>query len=203
LNRSVGDILPVKPSGEAEISLGKGTAARNSILTNSSLKDWRGQEAGRLLLLHDVTELRRSQAQILEQQRALAMLHERERLGKLEQALAQLHGLIRAAVEVQMDVRGEIRNLSQRLEPVDGFLGSLRHFTTTFQKSNRIAADLALPENLLAVSLPATAEVQLLRIVQEAFANIRKHARAKHVQGILETRSGLHSAQHRRRRRWV
>jgi signal transduction histidine kinase len=131
------------------------------------------------------------------------MLHERERLGKLEQALAQLHGLIRVAVEVQMDVRGEIRNLSQRLEPVDGFLGSLRHFTTTFQKSNRIAADLALPENLLAVSLPATAEVQLLRIVQEAFANIRKHARAKHVQGILETRSGLHSAQHRRRRRWV
>jgi two-component system, NarL family, nitrate/nitrite sensor histidine kinase NarX len=49
-----------------------------------------------------------------------------------------------------------------------------------------VREDLTLPD-LLAASFPVTAEVQLLRFVQEAFANIRKHARAKHVQVSLRT----------------
>jgi signal transduction histidine kinase len=52
------------------------------VLEISPLSDWRGLEVGRLLVLRDVTERRRAQAQILEQQRALAMLHERESLAR-------------------------------------------------------------------------------------------------------------------------
>jgi signal transduction histidine kinase len=50
-----------------------------------------------------------------------------------------------------------------------------------FGSSCGIRIDLSLPEELPAISLAPTAEVQLLRIVQESFANIRKHAGAKHV----------------------
>ena len=213
--RALQEVLPSCPPlqdgglNEAEISLGTGPATRAYQLVISSLKDWRGQEAGRLLLLHDVTEQRRSQAQLLEQQRALAALQERDRLagelhdelaqdlalinlqaqlvsglletGQEEQARTQLQVLARAAREAQVDVRGEIGQLSHRLDIVDGFLGSLRLLTQAFQERCEIEIDLSLPVDMRAISLAPAAEVQLLRIVQEAFANIRKHAGAKHV----------------------
>jgi signal transduction histidine kinase len=86
---------------EAEISLGVGAATRTYLLSASPLKDWRGQEAGRLLLLHDVTEQKRAQAQILEQQRALAMLHEREQLAReLHDELAQELAMINVQAQL-------------------------------------------------------------------------------------------------------
>jgi PAS domain S-box-containing protein len=194
---------------EAEIHLGGGIQTRTYRLAASSLTDWRGQEAGQMLLVHDVTELRRSQAQLLEQQRALAMLQERERLGRElhdelaqelaminvqaqlvsglleagqeEQAREQLQSLARASREAQVDVRREIGKLSHRMDPADGFLGNLRHLTEVFGASCGIRIDLVLPEDPRSISLSPTAEVHLLRIVQEAFANIRKHAGAKQV----------------------
>jgi signal transduction histidine kinase len=194
---------------EAEVSLGVGAATRTYLLSASPLKDWRGQEAGRLLLLHDVTEQKRAQAQILEQQRALAMLHEREQLarelhdelaqelaminvqaqlvgglleaGQEEQAREQLQVLARASRSAQVDVRREIGKLSHHGDAADGFLGTLRNLTQAFGSSCGIRIDLSLPEELPAISLAPTAEMQLLRIVQESLANIRKHAEAKHV----------------------
>jgi signal transduction histidine kinase len=209
---------PASPSAPIEMTMGAGAEARCYEIESSALDDFRGLPVGRLLLLHDVTEQRRSQAQILEQQRALATLHERDRLacelhdelaqdlalinlqaqivsglleaGQEEQAWAQLQVLSRAAREAHVDVRGEIGMLSHRGYSVDGFLESLRHFTKAFQKNYGIEADLILPKELLAISFPPTAEVQLLRIVQEAFANIRKHAGAKHVRVSLTKEPG-------------
>lgn len=71
----VEELLPAYPekrladSGETEIELGfgEGTSLRYYMLTNSLLNDFRGLEIGRLLLLNDVTEQKRAQAQILEQ----------------------------------------------------------------------------------------------------------------------------------------
>jgi hypothetical protein len=48
----------------------------------SLLKDWRGLEVGRLVMLRDVTEQKQAQAQILEQQRVMATLIERERMAR-------------------------------------------------------------------------------------------------------------------------
>ncbi len=75
------ELLPAYPekgpadSGETEIELdnGQGSSVRYYMLTNSVLKDFRELEVGRLLLLRDVTEQKRAQAQILEQ---LSRLHE-------------------------------------------------------------------------------------------------------------------------------
>jgi len=61
----------------AEISLGAGDAVRYYALHLSPLKDRRSLDLGYLLLLHDVTEQRRAHAQLLEQQRVVATLEER------------------------------------------------------------------------------------------------------------------------------
>jgi signal transduction histidine kinase len=175
-------------------------------LTFYPLNDFRGLPIGHLLLLHDVTEQRRSQAQILEQQRALAALQERERLGRElhdelsqdlalinlqaqlvsdlleagqeEQAQKQLQILAKAARETQVDVRGEISRLSHSAVQEKGFLGALRDLIDTFQQTNGVEMELVAPQT---VSLTPVVEVQLLRIVQEALTNIRKHAKAKQI----------------------
>ncbi len=77
----VKELLPAYPekfladSGETEIELGngEGTSLRYYMLTNSVLKDFRELEVGSLLLLRDVTEQKRVQAQLLER---LTRLHE-------------------------------------------------------------------------------------------------------------------------------
>jgi PAS domain S-box-containing protein len=194
---------------EDEISLGEGPGTRAYLLSASPLKDWRSQDAGHLLLLRDITEQKRTQAQLLEQQRALAMLQERERVarelhdelaqelaminvqaqlvsglleaGQEEQAREKLQVLARASRAAQVDVRREIGKLSHHLDAADGFLGTLRNLTQAFGTSCGIQIDLSLPEDLPAISLAPVAEVQLLRIVQEVFSNIRKHSEAKQV----------------------
>jgi signal transduction histidine kinase len=70
----VKDLLPAYPgnqladSGGTEIELGDadGTGLRQYILTSSLLRDFRHLEVGRLLLLRDVTEQKRAQAQVLD-----------------------------------------------------------------------------------------------------------------------------------------
>ena len=197
-------------SMDIDLELGDG---RTYTLSISPLKDWRGQEVGRLLLLWDVTEQKQAQAKILEQQRALAMLQERECLarelhdelaqeltlinlqaqlvstlldaGHTDQARAQLQTLAKAAREAHLDVRGEISGLSEGITQEDGLPGGLQRFTEMFQRTYGIRTDLVLISDYAASSLEPRAEVQLLRIVQEAFTNIRKHAKATHVQVSL------------------
>lgn len=221
LGRPIGELLPglsdlsfpldgtAALSIPGEMTMGLGAESRCYEIESSLLDDFRGLPIGYLLLLHDVSGQRRSQAQILEQQRALATLTEREHLarelhdelaqglaminvqaqlvsglletGQKDQAQAQLQVLARAAREAQLDVRGEIGKLSYRMDPNGGFLESLQHYLQTFQETVGVQTELISCENLRTVSLTPTVEAQLLPIVQEAFANIRKHARAKHV----------------------
>ncbi len=196
-----------------EMILDLGGETRCYELDFSPLNDFRGLSVGHLLLLHDVTEQRRSQAQILEQQRALATLNERERLahelhdelaqelalinlqaqlvsgllaaGQAERAQGQLQILAEAAREAQVDVRTEISKLSHRITQAHGLPGALNQYIDTFQKTYGIETELILPELDHKISIPPMVEVQLLRIIQEAFTNIRKHARAKHASVAL------------------
>jgi len=192
-----------------EITLGAGAEQRSCELETSPLNDFHGLPVGYLLLLHDVSEQRRSQSQILEQQRALAILKEREHLaqelhdelaqslasinvqaqlvsglleaGQPDEARAQLEILAKAARETQVEVRGEIKLLSYRTNAIEGFMESLRRYTQGFQETYKIQTDLAAPADLPVVSFSPTVEAQLMHIVQEAFTNIRKHANARNV----------------------
>jgi PAS domain S-box-containing protein len=95
-----GDLWSTGP-GQVEMSLESGAETRYYLLKASALKDWRGLEIGRLLLLHDVTEQKRAQAQLIEQQRALATLKEREHMAReLHDSLGQVLGYAGLQVEV-------------------------------------------------------------------------------------------------------
>jgi PAS domain S-box-containing protein len=83
-----------KKIGQADITLGKGTSARHYNLKLTTLRGRRSEVIGHLLLLHDVTEEKRAQSRILEEQSLVATLKERERLAReLHDGIGQILGL--------------------------------------------------------------------------------------------------------------
>ena len=100
------DLLPEHPElaarlmaandGAFELSVDWGTETRCFGLIVTSLKDFRGLDVGHLVTVRDVTEQRRAQTTLIQQQRALAVLQERERLARelhdgLGQVIAAAH----------------------------------------------------------------------------------------------------------------
>jgi signal transduction histidine kinase len=188
-----------------EISLGTGPETCHYLLKISSLKDWRGVSVGRLLLLHDVTAQKRVQAQLLEQQRVLAMLHERECLARelhdsLGQAFAFVNTqgqairrllsrgdiatadeyagrLVEVAREADVDIRESIMDLRVTLSG-QGFFHVLAQYIAQYGKNYGIRTELEKPETMQDGMFEPLIEVQLLRILQEALTNVRKHAGA-------------------------
>jgi signal transduction histidine kinase len=188
--------------------VGAGQAVRYYTLAISPLKDWRGLQVGRLLLLRDVTEQKQAQAQLLAQRWAQAILQERELLAQeLHDGLAQnlgflnlqtqaaqlylragqgqaaqdsLDRLAHVALEVQGDTRELIGNLLTISLPSEGFCSTLRHVVTHFEEQNDLHVSLDIEHEAEAGCdpsvLPPATGVQLLRIVQEALTNVRKHA---------------------------
>ena len=200
---------PISGTNRIEISLNTGSKTRHYQLDCSPLYDWRRLVVGLLILLYDVTAQKQAQAQLIEQQQVLATLKEREQVarelhdelaqelaminvqaqlvsgllesGEEDQARHQLQLLAKAARDSQVDVRGQIRKLSLSIDPEEGILGALNRFLDMFRQMYGIEAELISPDLQPTISLAPMVEVQLLRIVQEAFTNIRKHAHAKKV----------------------
>jgi len=211
--RPVKELLPAYPekhltdSGKTEIELdiGEGTGIRHYVLTNSLLHDFRGLAVGRLLRLRDVTEQKRTHAQILEQQRSLAMLRERERvarelhdnlgqvfefvnvqgqtihrlLGRGDVATADeyVERLIDVAREADVDIRESIISLRATLSE-QGLLPTLTKYLAKYEKNYGIQTRLEGSEIFADEIFEPLVEVQLLRIMQEALTNVRKHANA-------------------------
>ncbi len=192
----------------ADICLGTGSKTRHYALMLSLLKDFRGLTIGRLLLLHDVTEQRRAQTQLLNQQWVQAALQEREQLAyelhdslsqdlaflnvqaqavqlylqsrQDEAARASLARLAEVARDMQSDVRELIGSLLAVSLPSEGFCATLRQVVARFETQTGLAVFLDVDGPAAALCepglLPASVGVQLIRIVQEALTNIRKHA---------------------------
>ena len=212
----VKELLPAYPekrladSGETEIELGigDGPSLRYYMLRVWPLNDFRGLAVGLLLLLTDVTEQKRSQAQILEQQRSLAMLREREQLGReLHDNLGQvfefvnvqgqtIHRLLSrgevatadeyvcrlldVAREADLDIRESLVGLRATLSE-QGLLPTLTRYLAKYEKNYGIPTWLEGSEIFIDGAFEPLVEVQLFRILQEALTNIRKHANARSV----------------------
>ncbi|MBM4465798.1 MAG: PAS domain S-box protein [Chloroflexi bacterium] len=197
-------------TAQCEISLGTGSQARHYALHLSPLKNRQGEALGHLLLLHDVTVQKRAQAQLLEQERALAMLSERERLAReLHDSIGQVLGyvkmqaqaardrlaqdqkaaadhdlaqLVAVAQDAHADVREYILGAKSATSTQPGFLPALRQYLQRFAETYSLRTELMVPPGLHDGSLEPTVEAQLLRIIQEALTNTRKHAHARGVQ---------------------
>jgi signal transduction histidine kinase len=186
-------------------------------VTSVPLKQASGSRMGHAFLLEDVTQARRVEQLQTQTQRAMATLQERERLarelhdelaqelalinlqaqlakdmlalGQVEQAREQLQILASEALRAQVDVRDEISKLLHRIAEGEDFLGALKRILQAFQKTNGINVQVDLTEDETDIFFEPATEVQLLRIVQEALTNIRKHARATSVKVELTRES--------------
>jgi PAS domain S-box-containing protein len=205
-------------STEFEVHLGTDGVSREYLLHLSSLRDRRGDPLGQLVLLHDVTEQRRAQAQLVEQQRALATLQERVRiarelhddlgqvlgyvkmqaqaarellvLGSRQEAERCLEQLVAAAQRTHADVREYIVGANTGMATEAGFLATLRQYLARFSEDCRIRTELNAPPEWIDGLLEPMVEVQLLRIVQEALTNARKHARSASARVSLRLEDG-------------
>ena len=177
---------------------------------------------GRLLMLRDVTERKRAQAQIIEQQRSLAMLREREQLarelhdgigqvlgfaslkmgatrkliadGKLDKADDQLAHLESAVAEAHADVRETILNLRTAPAGEKPFFASLQHYLDGYRQNYGIQVDLSVGAGVDESLLNPEAQMQLFRILQEAFSNAAQARRDGPCAGVL--RAGRRPSPH-------
>ena len=82
------------------MSLGEGSTCRWYRVNTSPLEDGRGFYLGRLVLLHEATELRLAQQRLLQQERDVAALSERERLAReLHDSIGQVLGYVSLQAE--------------------------------------------------------------------------------------------------------
>ena len=97
-----------------------------------------------------------------------------------ERAAAQLGQLSEAAREAYADVREGILGLRTSLGEDRGFVETLQDYLERWQGQSDVAVELLLSPPGYDPRLAPMSEVQLLRIIQEALSNVRKHARARH-----------------------
>ncbi|MBI2303619.1 MAG: sensor histidine kinase [Chloroflexi bacterium] len=102
------------------------------------------------------------------------------------QVVDGLHQMEEAIQDASFDVRESILSLRQSVSPEGGLAATLEEYAMDF--GDRAGLKVELPkERQTLPSLSPLAEVQILRIVQEALTNVRKHARATKVWLRLET----------------
>ena len=151
---------------------------------------------------------------MLEQQHLVATLQERERLarelhdstgqvlgyvnlqtqtiqkwlqsGNQERAEASLTRLAEVARDAHVDVRESILGL--KTGPVQdwAFLSALKRYLNDFQEHYNIRTELSIPEGMQDDVITPGTGVQVLRVIQEALTNARKHSSAKTVRITFE-----------------
>lgn len=206
-------------AGLAEVTMQYDGSQKLISPTLSTLYDFRGLHIGHLLMLHDVTEQRKAQAQVAEQQQALASLRERELFarelhdsigqvlgyaglqadavgalienGQLAVARTQLERLAGVLRDAHADVRQQILDLRSTPDAQQPFCDAIRHYLAGFSRNYDISTALAIDENLCADDIPPAVQSQLFRIMQEALANARKHSGARHVQVAIACEDGI------------
>ena len=170
----------------------------------SPLKKSFGLPLGHLVLYHDVTEQRQTQAQLVADQRTMATLEERERLARelhdtLVQTLAairlqaetadlllergdtkdgrtQLTRLADTAHSAYLDLRDYITGAGAARGASQDFFPVLRQYLAQFEQTYKFAVRLDVPAALEQVGLEEQAALQVLRIIQENLHNVHKHA---------------------------
>ena len=112
------------------------------------------------------------------------------RAGQEQEAIVALREIENVAQEAYVEVREAILGLRTTVAPGTGLIPSLTEYIHRFGHQFGIDVHLALP-NGADIRLAPNAEVQLLRIVQEALTNVRKDAKARHAWVRFKLADGL------------
>jgi len=151
---------------------------------------------------------------LYDQVQNLAVVEERERIAReMHDGLAQALGYLNLKLEslrtlkgqpeeawekarsemqkVVNDAYAEVRqgifSLKTKLDPGSSFTLTLVEYLREFEAQNNLHVELVKGKGA-ELPISAKAEIQLIRIIQEALANVRKHARATRVEVRLEGR---------------
>lgn len=119
---------------------------------------------------------------------AVRILLDAGRIADAEGHLKQLEG---AAREAYGDLREAIFSLRTAPGPERPLLPVLRDYVRRFTEQTAVQTALVVEEGITDLPMADTAGVHLFRIVQEALANVRKHAAAEHATVRVETRPGV------------
>jgi len=109
-----------------------------------------------------------------------AMTDELLSAGKHEQALENVHELKRATKVIYTDVREEIFNLRTSINEPNDFFTTLQNYLAEYRTHYGVNVELIVDAPQLC-EFEAETGSQLLRIIQEALGNVRKHAGASYV----------------------
>jgi len=218
------EVMPVDPGflelpvneeeAQTDVTLGKEESARHYNLKMRLLRGRHNEVIGRLLLLHEVTEQKRAQTRILEQQSVVATLRERERLAReLHDGIGQVVGyvgmqtktalkwmqerdyekaesLLRRLVDVANDAHADLRESILGLKISSGrqwsFIPALKEHIQKFQSNYGIRCELAVSDGIDENTFDGGTGVHLLRAVQEALTNARRHSGAGELKVRLE-----------------
>ena len=102
----------------------------------------------------------------------------------------EISDLADIADEAYKDVREAILGLRESIGEAEGLEGALREYLRKFSRQTGIEATLQC-DGATRRSLSPASEVQLLRVVQEALTNVRKHAGATHAAVTLHVEDGF------------
>ncbi|NJO82541.1 MAG: PAS domain S-box protein [Blastochloris sp.] len=168
----------------------------------------------RIANVRDLSALKAAEARLLEQERALSTLRERERLarelhdnagqslaflqlqgrtardqlirGETTVAEATLTRMLDAAQASLTDIREFILGVNLQPTPEQSLFDGLEHYLERYQRLYELNVGLDVPPELRSLEVSPMVTSQVLRIVQEALANVRKHAQATVVQVYVE-----------------
>jgi signal transduction histidine kinase len=174
--------------------------------TQTPLRTSAGYRLGRVLVFKEVTTEK--------QQQALSLMGERQRLGRelhdgpgqiwsflsmqayaarkliakqnYAQADQRLVRLLEIVQGVHMGLRESITGLQASVSGEQGLLQALEQQLQWYREHCDLQAELVVRCECQTGMLSPSVEAQLLRIVQEALANVRKSAKASRVQVVVE-----------------
>ena len=214
--KHLAEVLPIDPglldqmddqqSGQTDLTLGVGGSTRRYSLLQTPLKGRKNHAIGRMLLLRDITEQWRAQEQVVEEQRKVAQLQEREHLarelhdgvgqilgyvsiqaqsaltlmqrGKTDKAGSVMDRVAEVAKDAHADIRESILALRAGSEQRKSFKPNLEHYLQRFQENFGIRTELSISSGIDENTFAPEVEANLLRVIQEALTNSRKHSGA-------------------------
>jgi len=179
----------------------------------SSVTDRRGFHLGSLIGLRDMTQQKHAQALILDQQRTLAMLKERELLAReLHDGVGQMFAAanLQVAAAKELLARGDIALVESCLNRLaattqeakesireyllgvkshsaadQDLLAVIRRYLSEYSHCCGIHTDLVVPPDFEGKRIDSAAGAQLQPIIQEALTNVRKHSGASSARVIF------------------
>lgn len=115
--------------------------------------------------------------------------------GRTDVALQELTDMGDRIQEVYADIREAILGLRTASDATrEGFVPAVRLYSERFTQMSAIRVELRVTEEAQRALLAPAVQLQLLRVLQEALTNVRKHAHATAVQVALDTENGVFKA---------